>query len=70
MIEIQSRALDSPVFRRVGNEYGLYSGESGRVGNEYGSYSLGQGEWVTNILGVFGGFLGIFRRFSGVWASG
>jgi hypothetical protein len=67
---VSSRALDSQVFRRVSNEYGLYSGESRRVGNEYGSYSFDQGEWVTNILGVFEGFLGIFRRFSGVWASG
>ena len=36
------------------------------MGNEYGSYSLGQGEWVTNILGVFRGFFGGFREYGRV----
>ena len=52
----------------MGNEYGLYSGESRRVGNYYGSYSLGQGEWVTNILGVFGDFSTVFGSL-GEWVT-
>ena len=32
------RALDSRVCRRVSDESGLHTGESGRVSNEYGSY--------------------------------